>query len=290
MVEDRPADGRATIHRLLERRSKISRRAAGAPSLEQLIAANVDTVFLLSSLNQDLNPKRIERYLTAAWDAGTRPVILLTKADLHPDPRSELERIRARIPHVEALVISSQRGDGLEEIARFAEAGQTVALLGSSGVGKSSLLNRMLGDAWAGDRAQVREIRESDDRGKHTTTHRQLWSLPSGALLIDTPGMRELQLWGAEENVDESFPEIAELARRCRFSDCGHKKEPGCAVRSAEIDGKIDADQISSYLKLEREAAFQRRKQDAFEAIEEKRRIKLRGREGTERMKAKRPW
>lgn len=267
----RGAEGRATIHRLLERRTKISRKGAGSVTDEQVLAANVDTVFLVNSLNQDLNPRRIERYLALVWESGARPVLLLTKADLcaeWADAVAEIDRIAPRVP---VHVVSALEGIGLDALTTYLGPGQTSVLLGSSGVGKSTLVNRILDEA----RQEVREIRSRDDRGQHTTTSRHLLFLPGGGMLIDTPGMRELQLWIADEGLGHTFRDVEEAATRCRFTDCGHRAEtPGCSVQAAIESGALLPDRVASWLKVGRELAFLARRQDKKAQSEWKKRWK----------------
>ena len=200
---------------------------------EQIVAANVDTVFLVMGLDGDFNPRRLERYLTVVWDSGADPVVLLNKVDLC-DARDE------RLREIEAMgapthLVSARSGQGLEALAAYLTPGRTVALLGSSGVGKSTLVNRLLGE----ERLRTREVRSSDDRGRHTTSTRQLLTLPGGALVIDTPGMRELQLWDSVGGLGATFADVEELGASCRFGDCGHVSEPGCAVRAAVEEGRL---------------------------------------------------
>jgi ribosome biogenesis GTPase len=264
------SESTSIIHVRLERRSTVSRAAAGPAAAEQIIAANVDTIFLVTALTQDLNPRRLERYLTMVWDAGAMPVVVLNKADLCAEPEHECAAIRARLPHVDVVAVSALADEGLPGLSPYLLPARTVALLGMSGVGKSTLVNRLLG----GDRLRVGEVRESDGRGRHTTTSRQLVELPGGALLIDTPGMRELHLWSDESAVAQAFDDIAYLASGCRFEDCAHTSEPGCAVLQAVADGQLDEDRLANYRRLARETAFEERKRDKAGAANLKRRWK----------------
>lgn len=256
---------RLTIHRVLDRRTLLSRKNAGAADRkgerEQLLAANVDTAFVMTSLNGDLNLRRLERYLTLIYDGGAEPVVLLTKSDLISAEAAAraLETARAGVPErVGVHAISARTGAGLEALAGYLSAGRTVVLLGSSGTGKSTLANRLLGR----EAQKTREIREDDDRGRHTTTSRSLLPLESGAMLIDTPGMREIQMLSQEEGLAELYPDVAELILRCKFTDCAHESEPGCAVRAALEGGSLEAPRWRAYLKLEAEvAAMEKRKE-----------------------------
>ena len=246
----RPLDGerKAVIEAVLPRRSAFTRKEAWSRTVAQVVAANVDTVFLVTAFAGDLNARRLERYLTSAWDSGANPVVVANKADLADDRLLELAEVEAVALGVPVLVVSAATGEGLDELVPHLTPGRTVALLGSSGVGKSTLVNRLAGR----ELLATNEIRK-DGRGRHTTTHRELVPLPSGALLIDTPGMRELQLWADEEVLESTFAEIAELAAACRFSDCSHEHEPGCAVKSAIADGSLPRERFASYRKLQRE-------------------------------------
>jgi ribosome biogenesis GTPase len=270
MVVQAPADdAEATIHRVLPRKSKFSRKVAGDRTEEQVVAANVDTVWIVGSLDRDFSPRRIERYLTLAWESGANPVIVLTKSDLCDDAGSfiaEVETISVGMP---VHITSSMTGVGLAELQTYFNNHATVALLGSSGVGKSALIN-----ALAGATLQVTGELRDDGKGRHTTTHRQLLQLPHGGLIIDTPGMRELQLWEGQSSLTEVFSEIDELAGRCRFSDCRHAGEPGCAVSEAVEQGQLPESRFQSYQKLQRELAHLERKQDARAQQQEKQRIK----------------
>jgi ribosome biogenesis GTPase len=249
---------RATIQAVLPRRSRFARKAAGEEHDEQVAAANVDTVFLVSGLDRDFNPRRIERYLVMAWESGARPVILLNKADLSTDPEAARREVEAIAGGVPVHVVSVREGRGLEQLEPYLRARETVALLGSSGVGKSTLLNRLSGV----EKQATRAVRASDSRGRHTTSHRQIFVLPSGALMVDTPGMRELQLWEAGVGLEATFDDVDTLAAGCRFGNCAHGAEPGCAVRAALADGRLEEGRFASYLKLRDEGARVAREQD----------------------------
>ncbi len=248
----------AMIHHVLPRRSQFSRKAAGQRTEEQVIAANVDTVLLVSGLDHDFNLRRIERYLVLAWESGANPVIVLNKADLCTDLPTQLQAVSAIAPGVDVITLSALTLEGIDALQAYLQPGQTVALLGSSGVGKSTLTNQLMGQT-----VQVTQaVRTGDSRGRHTTTHRQLLCLPSGGLLIDTPGMRELQIWSDESSVQQTFEDIEELAEHCRFRNCQHQHEPGCAVQQAVSEGWLECDRVVSYQKLSREQAYLERKQD----------------------------
>jgi ribosome biogenesis GTPase len=249
-VAARPVDGerKAVIEAVLPRRSSFTRKGAFKRTTEQVVAANVDTVFVVTAYGFDLNPRRIERYLTAAWDSGASPVIVVNKADTADDPAAELAAVEPVAMGVPVHSVSAATGDGLDELETYLRFGATIVLLGSSGVGKSTLVNR-----FAGGELLETAATSAGGRGRHTTSHRELVPLPSGALLLDTPGMRELQLWAGEEMLDTTFSEISSLAAECKFSDCAHESEPGCAIRNALRDGSLAEERWSSYKKLQRE-------------------------------------
>jgi ribosome biogenesis GTPase / thiamine phosphate phosphatase len=265
-ISARPEEGKATIHGVLPRFSKFSRKIAGRTTEEQIVAANVNTVFLVNALNNDFNLRRIERYLIMAWESGATPIIVLSKADLCDDVETKLAEVEAVAFGVPTYVTSSIENKGLEPLHQYLRVGQTVALLGSSGAGKSTLTNYFLG----GEKQIVQDVREGDDRGKHTTTHRELVVLPNGGLIIDTPGMRELQLWESDDASEQVFHDIHELEDQCRFRDCTHGSEPGCAVKNAIADGTLAQARYDSYLKLQKELAYLARKEDVRAQLAEK--------------------
>ena len=280
----RPEEGTATIHAVLPRRTSFSRKVALTASQEQVLAANVDVVFLLMSLNEDFNVRRLERYLTTAWESGAQPVIVLTKTDLDPDFALRVLEVEAIAFGVAVHAISSLTGDGLDLVRAHLTPGRTIALLGSSGVGKSTLVNTLAGE----ELLATQEIREDDGEGRHTTSHRQLVLLPGGGLVLDTPGLRELQLWESSDGLAETFGDVEELATQCRFSDCAHRTEPGCAVQAALEDGTLPFGRWDSYKKLQRELAHLERRLDKRLQAEERKRWAKVGAEGRARMLAKR--
>ncbi|HXK11408.1 MAG TPA: ribosome small subunit-dependent GTPase A [Vicinamibacteria bacterium] len=264
-------DGRrAVVNAVLPRRTAFVRRAAGDRSVAQVLAANVDTVFLVMGLDGDFNPRRLERALVLAWESGAEPVVLLNKADLCPEVEARRSQVEAVASGVPVRVIAAKPGEGLEALAPWLTPGRTVALLGSSGVGKSTLVNRLLGR----EKQKTREVRESDQRGRHTTTHRELVLLPGGALLLDTPGLREIQLWSDGAGLEATFEDVQGLAASCRFGNCGHVSEPGCAVRAAVEDGRLPSDRLASFHKLRAELRAMEVREDPLRRREERNRWK----------------
>jgi ribosome biogenesis GTPase len=251
-------DGARTIVAVLPRTSVFLRHAVGEATEAQVVAANVDSVFVMTGLDLDFNPRRIERFVTAAWESGAQPVVVLNKADVAEDLESRIAETEFAAPGVPVVAISALDASGLDALAPWLAPGASVALLGMSGVGKSTLVNALLGE----DRQATSAVREWDSRGRHTTTSRELVPLPGGAILIDTPGMRVLQLWSDPSALDGTFPEIESLARECRFGDCRHEREPGCAVLAAEAAGALQSERLASWRKLQRELRWLAGKQD----------------------------
>jgi ribosome biogenesis GTPase / thiamine phosphate phosphatase len=248
-LRPRNGDGRATIAAILPRRTKLSRKVAERELDEQVLAANIDVIFIVTSLNRELKLRRLERYLATAWESGASPVIVLTKSDLADDVEARTADVESIAFGVPVHVVSAVTGDGVEALPPYFAGHRTGVFLGSSGVGKSTLINVLAGE----ELLATAEIRADDDRGRHTTTRRELIVLPDGGIVIDTPGMRELQLWEADEGMDTAFADIADLAAQCRFGDCAHRREPGCAIRRALADGTLDRARWDSYTKLQRE-------------------------------------
>jgi ribosome biogenesis GTPase / thiamine phosphate phosphatase len=267
------AGRRGVVQAVLPRRSKFSRKVAGDETDEQIVAANIDTVFLMMGLDRDFSLRRIERYLATAHEGGASPVVVLNKTDLCDDLTARVAEVEAAAGGAPVVAVSTKRDAQMAAIEPYLAPGRTIALLGSSGVGKSTLVNRLVGH----DLQRTRAVRESDQKGRHTTTRRQLIVLPGGGLLIDTPGLRELQLWDTGDGLGAAFDDVEALAPQCRFRDCRHDMEPGCAVKAAVADGRLDARRHESYLDLRREQAALAGKQDERAALEQKRQGKILG-------------
>lgn len=263
----------ALVQAVLPRRSAVSRKEAWHAAREQVLAANVDVAFLVQALPHDFNPRRLERYLAMAWESGAQPVVLLTKSDLVDGAEAWIAEAEAvTLGACPVVALSTVTGENLDAPGTFLGGNRTAVLLGSSGVGKSTLVNALVGR----EALATREVRAEDGRGRHTTTHRQLLVLPQGGVILDTPGMRELQLWDAD--LGPAFADIEEAARRCRFADCGHEREPGCAVRAALADGSLSAERWQSYVKLQREQAALEARRNHLLRQERVREYKLRAR------------
>jgi ribosome biogenesis GTPase len=254
------------VEHLLPRRTKLSRKVAGKTTREQVVAANVETVFAVMGLDSDFNPRRLERFLATVWEGGAVPVVLLTKLDLCTDDSSKEREIEDVAAGVEVIASSALDGRGIELLRSRLRPRETSVLVGSSGVGKSTIINRLLGR----DAQRTREVRGSDSRGRHTTSHRELFVLPGGSLLIDNPGVREIQLYGTEESLEHTFQDVAAHAVECRFSDCTHRSEPGCAVLLAVAEGTLSEERLESFRALQRELRYLQIRQDEFAQRAEK--------------------
>ncbi len=260
----------SVIEEVMPRKSQFIRKAAGENFEGQVVAANIDTVFVVSGLDHDFNLRRLERYHVAVRSGGAQCVILLNKADVCGDPDGQARKVRSAAPGADVVVLSALHDDVPGALRMYLVPDETVALVGSSGAGKSTLINRLLGSG----HQTTREVRQSDSRGRHTTAHRQLFKMASGAFLIDTPGMRELGLWSNEESIEGTFPEIDALTENCRFRDCSHSGEDGCAVQAAADDGSLDAGRLESFRKMLKEAAHWERQLDMRARLEQKARWK----------------
>jgi ribosome biogenesis GTPase len=267
----RPGDERGSIVAVLPRRSCFSRRMAGNVTDEQVVAANVNVTFIVMGLDQDYSVRRLERYLLLSGESGAAPVVLLTKPDVGDDVEGRIADVRTIAQDVPVHVLNPRAGEGIEHVAHYLTRGRTGALLGSSGVGKTTLINRLIGT----EARRTRDVRPADSKGRHTTTNRELVVLPNGGLLIDTPGMRELQLWDVGNAVRDTFDDIDALAPSCHFTDCAHRDEPRCAVKAAVEDGSLPPDRLESYLRLQDELAHLEKQQDERALIEEKRRGRI---------------
>ncbi len=282
-------DRDGVIGAVLPRRSVFKRMAADATRRgarlddEQIMASNIDIALLVAGLDNDFNLRRIERYLAVAWSSAITPVVVLNKADLTDDVDGRLVAVDAVAPGVTTVAVSARTHAGLDALRLHLRPGTTAAILGSSGVGKSTLVNALLGE----DRQATAEVRDSDSRGRHTTTHRELFELPGGALLVDTPGIRALEVLSADEGVETAFDDVVDIAATCRFSDCRHEGEPGCAVRAALADGRLTEDRLASHRKLERESARAARETDPRARAEHRRTWKIIHRSVSEHMQRK---
>jgi ribosome biogenesis GTPase len=271
-----PDDNKAIIHATLPRRSGFKRKVAGRTTMEQVVAANIDALFIVCGLDGNFNMRRIERYLSLSWECGATPVVILNKADLNDDVEARVLEVKSVAIGVDVHAVSAATGIGMDVFKRHITRGKSAAFIGSSGVGKSTMINYLLGT----ERLKVAVVSELGDRGRHTTTRRELILLPQGGIVIDTPGMRELQLWGDDEGLDRVFDDIMELAKGCRFSDCRHQSEPGCAVKAAIAEGTLGEERLRNFLKLRKELRYLALRQEKkASAIEKDRWKKIRQRQ-----------
>ena len=264
ILYDKSKDGSYnSIYTILDRKSYLSRKEAGFTSNEQILASNIDYAFLVMSLNDDFNLRRIERYLIAAWESGAEPIVILTKADVCDDLEEKLDLIEQVTIGVTVIPISAITGYGMEQLDNYNKLGKTIALVGSSGVGKSTLINSLAKK----EAMDTGGIRLDDSRGRHTTTHREMIIVDDGACLIDTPGMREFSVYNGEEGIRHEFEDIESIANSCRFRDCGHKNEPGCMIKKKLETGELDSERYMNYVNLKKEALRQDRKRKRQEQI-----------------------
>ena len=266
VIKTRHNEQNATIYGILPRKSKFSRKKAGGKTSEQIVAANIDTAFLVSGLDNDFNLRRIERYLILTGESGANPVIVLNKVDACSEVEQCVAEVEAIAPSVSIVVLSAVLHQGINELKNYIQPGMTVAMLGSSGVGKSTITNLLMGE----EIQKVQAVRYDDSRGKHTTTHRELFVLPSGGVIIDTPGMREIQIWATESSFEQTFADIEILAKKCRFRDCQHSHEPDCAVQNAILQGVLDERRFFNYQKLHKELNYLSHKQSQLKQLENK--------------------
>lgn len=269
LARQAPKDDRATIARVLPRRSCFS-RAAPQTGMQQIIAANIDVALVVAALGGDFNVRRIERYIAAVWESGARPVVVLTKCDLHEALDHFVSEVEGVAPGVRIVTTSAINHVGIESVAKQIGARQTAVIVGSSGTGKSTLINALLGSAVQ----HVSHVSALKDKGRHTTTARKLFLLPGGGIIIDTPGMREMQFYDVDDGLSATFEDVEAIVNRCKFTNCQHRTEPGCAVQAALQDGTLDADRWKSYHKLQREAAYQQRENDQHAQRKERERWK----------------
>ncbi|MBS4539530.1 ribosome small subunit-dependent GTPase A [Clostridium sp. D2Q-11] len=260
----------AIINDVLPRKSMFKRKAPGNKIEEQILASNIDYIFIVTSLNQNYNLRRIERYVTISWESGAIPVVILSKSDLCDDKENKIIEVENIAPGVDIHAISAMTGKGVENLSKYVKEGNTICLLGSSGVGKSTLVNRLIGE----DTMDTGDIRLDDGRGKHTTTHRQMMNIPEGGLIIDTPGIREIALWDGDNGIEEAFKDLEILSNKCKFTDCKHESEPGCAITQAINNGSLAKERLDSYKKLQRELRYIERKQNRKLQLEEKKKNK----------------
>ncbi len=272
---------KALIEHVLPRQNVFARKSAGIKTDEQILASNIDVLFIMTSLNQDLNINRLERYLTLALDNKLQSVIVLSKSDLCENLEEKLEQIKRLSDEIPVHIICSIKGDGIDELKKYFTGNKTAAIVGSSGVGKSTFINTLLGE----NRLVVKDIGEYKDKGLHATTRRKLIMLPGGGMIIDTPGMRELQLWEGGDGLSDVFADIEALLGTCRFTDCKHESEPGCAIRKAIENGDIDENKYQNYLKMKREIKYFEFRKDHKANIEEKKKWKKIYKEGKEHMR-----